>query len=187
MRAQSSRCKLLDRHRTKRLQQHAPDQCPALRRSVQSTAHGNSARGQQDAWPGCCNGIPVQADRSLVSLHSPTLGLPKVQALQRVPVPARRTSQARREQQKVATYTTVASVPMLQKMSAPSKPAWSNSALIGSTLLFIAIKTLIGAADSASFASGLIDARLVGLICNQACMEAVNVAVLRTHTAAQKL
>ena len=44
---------------------------------------------------------------------------------------------------------------------------------------------MIEAADSASFASGVIDARLVGLICNQACMEAVNVAVLRTHTAAQ--
>ena len=31
-----------------------------------------------------------------------------------VPVPARRMSQARREQQKVTTYTTVAIVPMLQ-------------------------------------------------------------------------
>lgn len=60
-----------------------------------------------------------------------------MQALQCVPVPARRTSQARREQQKVTTYTTVAIVPMLQKMSFLSKPARHRSAPFGSSFLYM--------------------------------------------------
>lgn len=66
MRAQSNRCKLLDRHHTERLQRQALCHSPVLMvlmRSLQTTAHGNCACS---CMADVLHGIYSQADRSLI-------------------------------------------------------------------------------------------------------------------------